>query len=522
VAVLGLIACGAWSAPAAAQYELGGGDALDSNTGIGYGNYNLPAQVQDFRSRNLLVTGNVVAGRGFRGTVGYTSRYDFRGELGSDDLFRERANSAFSSPLSLTAGRTMERLRFGQYLGEVEYRRAGYGASTQTLREQRFISEPMIDDRINLDHFAISSSTSAIYEAKSDGRVVGLLQDAQGNRRLVATASSIFGPQLIPQESYGPFIGLTSYDMARAAEDLEAGVASSRLGEEFNQRFADLLPPDQPIGGEPLSTRVDSDLARQQATPVTESSYREVLESVRQRYAAARPVQPDDIPTDEQSLDEQFQLLRELLAGIAAPTADDAGDGGEDEAADAAPGIGGPRLPVDFEKLAGPLRHGAQVEHLTARDESRFQELVASGEQKLREGEYFWAERRFERALRFTPGHPLATAGKGHAQIGAGLYAPAALTLRRLLTQRPEMIDVQYGPDVLPNRVRLNIAVNRLRQLLVEPRDRALHAFLLAYIGHQTDKPDLVEEGLRIMGEASPDDPLHALLQKVWGGSELE
>jgi hypothetical protein len=107
VAVLGLIACGAWSAPAAAQYELGGGDVLDSNTATGFGNQNLPAQVQDFRSRNLLITGNVVAGRGFRGTVGYTGQYDFRGELGSDDLFFERANSAFSSPQYLAAGRTL-------------------------------------------------------------------------------------------------------------------------------------------------------------------------------------------------------------------------------------------------------------------------------------------------------------------------------------------------------------------------------------------------------------------------------
>ncbi len=55
VAVLSLIACGAWSAPAAAQYELGGGNVLDSNTGAAYGNFNLPARGQDFRSRNLLV-----------------------------------------------------------------------------------------------------------------------------------------------------------------------------------------------------------------------------------------------------------------------------------------------------------------------------------------------------------------------------------------------------------------------------------------------------------------------------------
>jgi hypothetical protein len=509
VAVLSLVACGAWSAPAAAQYELGGGDALDSNTGTAYGTYNLPTQMQDYRSRNLLVTGNVVAGRGFRGTVGYAAQFDFRGQLGSDDLFVERANSAFSSPQSITAGRTMERMRFGQYLGEVEYRRAGYGASPQSIREQRFVPKPMVDDRLNLDHFAIASSTSMIYEAKADSRIVGLLQDSEGTRRVVATASSIFGVQLHAQESYGPLIGLTSYDMARAVEDLESGAASGTLGEEFNLRFADLLPPDQPIGTDPLTTRVDSELARQQAVPVSEDAFRKVMEQVRQRYAAARPEAPQDAPADELLLDEHFELLRELLAETAAPTAGDGADGAD-------PGSGRSRLPMDIEKLAGPLRHGAQVDRLTDEDETRFQELVAAGEQRLRDGEYFWAERRFDRALRFTPGHPLATAGKGHAQIGAGLYAPAALTLRRLLTQRPEMIDVRYGPDVLPNRVRLNIAVNRLRELLPEPRDRALYAFLLAYIGYQTDKPDLVEEGLRIMGEASPDDPLHALLVEVW------
>ena len=125
----------------------------------------------------------------------------------------------------------------------------------------------------------------------------------------------------------------------------------------------------------------------------------------------------------------------------------------------------------------------------------------------LRDGEYFWAERRFERALRFTPGHPLATAGMGHAQLGAGLYAPAALTLRRLLTDHPEMIDVQYGPDVLPSRVRLTIAVDRLRELVAEQRDAR---------DQPEPEPDPIDEGLGVMEEESPQDPLRALLEKIW------
>jgi hypothetical protein len=485
VAILSLIVCGAWSAPAAAQYELGGGDVLDANTGSAYGGRNLPAAVQDFRSRNLLITGNVVGGRGFRGTVGYTAEYDFRGGLGSNDLFVERANSGLSSPRLLEASRTLERLRYGQYRGDIEFRRAGRGASLGSLGEQRVVPRPMIDDRINLDHFAISSTTSAIYEAKGDGRIVGILQDAEG-QRLVAHASSLFGVQVVPTEKSGQLRGLTSYDMARAAQDAEAGRSSRAMGEAFQVGFGDFRPTNQRRDADPLTSRVEPQMAPQQVGPALEPTYREILQRIEERYAAtARPEPTEGEPRELVPFNEQFEQLRV-------------------------------RLPAGLEKLTAPLRHGTQVDHLTTTAQSRFQELVASGEQKLRAGEYFWAERRFERALRFTPGHPLATAGKGHAQIGAGLYAPAAATLHRLLTERPEMIDVRYGQELLPSRVRLNIAVERLRQLLAEERDRALHAFLLAYIGHQVDMPELVREGLELMGESSPGDPLHAVLQQVW------
>ena len=142
---------------------------------------------------------------------------------------------------------------------------------------------------------------------------------------------------------------------------------------------------------------------------------------------------------------------------------------------------------------------------------------MKSGEQRLADGEYFWAERHFDRALRFTPGHPLAIAGMGHAQIGAGLHVPAALTLRRLLTTNPEMIDVRYERAMLPKRIRLDLAVERLRDLIARvERDRQLRGFVLAYIGHQVQDRTLVEEGLGHMG----DEPLRALLDAVWLAEE--
>ena len=162
------------------------------------------------------------------------------------------------------------------------------------------------------------------------------------------------------------------------------------------------------------------------------------------------------------------------------------------------------------------LRHGERLKKLVSQDRTRFNELLGDAEQRLRAGEYFWAERRFRRALRFVPGHPLATAGMAHAQVGAGLYVPAALTLRRLLASHPEMIDVQYDQSLMPNRVRLRSAIGALQDRLQERRDRGLHAFLLAYIGHQIDDRDLVESGLAVMDEVDPDDPLLNVLREVW------
>ncbi|MEM7576616.1 MAG: hypothetical protein AAF328_03990 [Planctomycetota bacterium] len=79
--------------PGAAQQRVNTGNALDANGQVGGGRANPGAIVPDFRARNLLITGQVTDGRQFRGDIGYTAAGAFQGELGSDDLFRFRADS---------------------------------------------------------------------------------------------------------------------------------------------------------------------------------------------------------------------------------------------------------------------------------------------------------------------------------------------------------------------------------------------------------------------------------------------
>jgi len=163
------------------------------------------------------------------------------------------------------------------------------------------------------------------------------------------------------------------------------------------------------------------------------------------------------------------------------------------------------------------LRHGQRVEALATGDGSRFDDLLMAGSQKLAAEDYFWAERRFNRALRFIPGHPLATAGLGHSQLGAGLYLSSALTLQTLLGFQPEMIDVRYDPALLPSQADLDRAVSTMADRLRGDRDLDRYGFLLAYIGHQIDRQDLVREGLDAMLRGGADKELTALLEEIWG-----
>ena len=111
----------------------------------------------------------------------------------------------------------------------------------------------------------------------------------------------------------------------------------------------------------------------------------------------------------------------------------------------------------------------------------------------------------------------MATAGLAHAQLGAGLYGSASLTLRSLLTNQPEMIDVQYDPALLPNQVRIFQAIDEMREREDDPRDRGAHGFLMAYLGHQLDDQALINEGLDRMETVVPDDKLLRVLRAIWG-----
>lgn len=148
----------------------------------------------------------------------------------------------------------------------------------------------------------------------------------------------------------------------------------------------------------------------------------------------------------------------------------------------------------------------------------------------LRAGQYFDAEERFTRAQANRGDDYLATIGRFHSQIGAGMYLSAGMNLRRMLTDHPEAAATKFDAAMLPDPARLTKVADELRanaSRALEGHSMVLgtdSALLLAYVGYQRGDAALVSEGLetyqRLLdasGNPAAGRTLLDLITQVWG-----
>ena len=348
-----------------------------------------------------------------------------------------------------------------------------------------------------------------------------------GEQRVVYLGSSLRG---LVTEVYGPSspsaLGLSSWDLARRRNDRLDGRRMSPPGRPWDTRMASLTQEASRVASERLLE--PSELPRPE-------NMTEVYEAMAARYDALHP-STESLEDRLKALDRDYHTLRGTL--IVGPTGQMPQEEPPLVPAEVPISDSSPTIPTDETQGESPtsviladrpettlswpdfdvlLRHGRSIDALAVGDGSRFDDLMLAGANALAEGRYLVAERRFNRALRFIPGHPLAMAGVGHAQLGGGLYLSAALTLQSLLAFQPELIDVTWGQDVLPDQESIDRAIAVLGSRLAEGTDLDRWGFLLAYIGHQRDRPDLIEEGLDAMRQGGADPAFVEVLSEIWG-----
>lgn len=334
--------------------------------------------------------------------------------------------------------------------------------------------------------------------------------------------SPLRGVTLTTQTASPIDIGMTEWDTSRMFADRMASRRVIPPGRAWNSRFANLrMEPDQ-MQGKTLTTNQPGLM-------------RPVMQAVADRWNTIRP-QAGSAEEALAELDAQYSRMRTaVIRGGDAPLSEllarfdeeiEEGVAGKDQAG-AEPETGSeastdetevptvsPLTPAEFNLI---LKHGQRVVSLSSGDRTRFDDLVAAGEKALKDGEYLYADRRFSGALRFVPGQPLATAGLVSAQVGGGLYLSAALTLKSLLGFQPEMIDVRFDASLLPKGTDLNRAISILTSRLSDQQDLDRYGLVLSWLGHQLDRPALVELGLDAMRRSGRDAHFTNRLEAIWG-----
>lgn len=183
-----------------------------------------------------------------------------------------------------------------------------------------------------------------------------------------------------------------------------------------------------------------------------------------------------------------------------------------------APVAGGEDAPEALKSLMSQLNYDLPpLETLAGTRKTRANAKLREAEQELTAGNYFAAEGLYRQALVDQPGEPLAIVGMVHAELGAGLIRSAALNLRRLFEQHPELIAARYDARLLPSGDRLRWLQQELERVIGEQHGAATDpGLLLAYLGYQNGSRSLTRYGLTVAEAGSPRDPLLPMLRHIW------
>jgi len=609
-----------------AQNALGGGDALsrdtrhsdprmtsnqgvlDANSRVGGQGENGARAKEDYFSRNLIVTGDVAGGRGFRGSVGYREQSEFTGQTGSDDNRSWRAYSVYSSPFMAQA--TYNPLQASQAFGAIMYTRTYSNASARDI----LTNQQPLDARIAFDRFTADSG-------KKMKRMADIIDPANArdtsdrlNWRVTQAISAASGREARREQGVDDLLGnmgLSTYDRQRLKQDILQGRTKREMvGDPLSQ--TSLLPGDSL-----------ADTARLRPTLAPE--YSSIYESLRARAGDRIPVPASEADRAarakeiERELTGDMDWLRDQLMrsgsenrarGVAGPRAENApidpslarqlgtdgkqpdatkqdgmgqgtdagkgtdgtnganqgngadqGNNGDSTKRDDGTGSGRTRdgsknidgnatektdsvvrdangrdrggmtkeereRQPSVDDLAFILRHGRKLQSLVPEDSSAIKDMMELGAMSMTRGEFFRAEERYASVLAVLPNNAGAMAGVANAQMGAGLSVSAALTLRKLFAMHPEMIDTHLGTEILPPTDRMEAALAAARERLSAANtpnastelqsDRFDFGLVISYIGFQTDRSEVIREGLDAMRQTRPDDAMLGLLQRIW------
>jgi hypothetical protein len=544
-----------------------GQNALDRNLQRGSGgvNQSRPDFASELRFRNAVVTGNAPGGMSFRGNVGYTAPGEFFGTLGSNDNFAFRRDTVYSGmaglgirgtdalqyQFALTTGNRPPS-GFGGIDGGAVVRRSGAGTTGAVVTGESGYRSPVagvvpgaftpgsesqdVLRGYGSEMLPLRSPSAYISSRGLQPTLLGRMLDQQG-QQVGVTASGLRGISLSPLGARDQQLETANPTQRQGQVQLDRGVPQrpETPGQERQARAAEQRNDPTSLQGmsnQQALSGPDPRLDTRLATSVDNrrTPYDDLV--ARMREQAARTAAPGTEPQPS-DLDRRLAELREQLAERAEgtpgtkpiePTRPEGQQGEQAQPGERpAKGREGEGKPREFRpETIEMLRHGGEVTTLAPEGFDAYSTAMKTAQQYLGAGRYFDAEARFTTALGAKPGDPMAAAGRVHAELGAGMFLSAALNLRTLLSQNPEVTGVKYAADLLPAAERLPAIKTRLRELMADAKgsDPDL-GLLLGYVGYQTGDREAVQHGLDAMGtvqgaEQATSRRLAEMLRQVW------
>jgi hypothetical protein len=496
---------------AVGQNALGDGRARDRNMQVGGQGVNAPTRdlMAEIRFRNALVTGNVPGGMGFRDATGYGLEYDFRDRVGSDDLFSFRRDS-FTSGLAGTGIRGTEALQyqFALTVGNEPPRNLRGSLLTSRTGERVTMDLPSSPFGRGSGEVDVRQATAEELGQYQPGTLLSLRSISS------YTAGRSLGPSMLTmmEGPEGTTQGLVSSPLRGLAREELLGDSEAEgpplrdgaaLGDDAGQ------PQERGVGG----------MNPQPGAGVVG----DLREKLAMDFAARVPTQAEQVePADQpegaaamRGADPFLEQLAALQRVLRESETGEAAAGGDAAMSDRVSG---------WKELVVTLKQGVGTVEVPAPklDRASAYDLhVDRAKDMLSQGRFFEAEQRFTMALAARPGDAIASIGRVHAQIGAGLDLSAAVNLRAFLVDHPEFVGARYEPDLLPSDDRLEVAARRLTEQVSGEgagRGRRESALLLAYVSfHRGDRVSTIL-GLERLAEGSAGrrDPLTPLLRAVW------
>ncbi|MEM9346282.1 MAG: hypothetical protein AAGB26_06680 [Planctomycetota bacterium] len=565
--------------PAQGQVQVQNGNALDANQQVGSGGFNQAAQQVDYRARNLLITGNVGGGRAFRGDVGYTAPGAFTGELGSDTLFNFRRDSVFSAPNAGGFGYRAQQFGDRVVVTRATDSIPGFRVNNGTGLNTRTSFDPqsgVVTFRQSGGGLVAVSGFTSTEGLRNSGTSLGLVQTPSGP--ISIDASPLTGIRFNPLDARLPFpepeIEPDLEDAPPTAPGNEPSDGLDDTSEPLSLRqdlridgtFQPDLTPEAlaelQLRQDPLAITLGTQLQSQMALKLagkeetgaeTSSQAISLRERVFGKQAETEPNEPPKAPENPYD-----KLIADILANAKGQevkpdeNADEPAEGekprwqqifeqpeqavadAKEQAREAALRISLGMIDeegnIDYEtplpsidddselgKLLKDLTYDLpRVETLAGEDPNRINKLLTRGEQELEAERYMIAENIYRQVLREKGDDPLAKAGLVHSQMGAGMIRSAALNLRGLFADHPELIALKYDDNLMPQTERLRWLQNRLQKMISEEIHGSPPGLVLAYLGYQLEAKPLIEYGLNVAESEAPRDPLMPLLRRIW------